>query len=199
MSIVYNVKAGIVNESVSEFARLAAKILQVSKHGTESFVKTFPIVTHPKNLSILSQIEKELPPYKKAAYLGISFVSYGFVNFIEFTSCFGMFQLNKGDKITFYFEGEEEPMEFSFQFPRKEDGRCSKNIHPIRDQELQLLKSNNLDYWKITNSETGKFMIGGFTFNELNKQYKSKKIGQKLFRLMSENIMITKTQLIKQS
>jgi hypothetical protein len=38
-------------------------------------------------------------------------------------------------------------------------------------------------------------MVGGFTFNEVNKQYKSRKVGQKLFQLMAENILKTKKKL----
>jgi hypothetical protein len=38
-------------------------------------------------------------------------------------------------------------------------------------------------------------MIGGFCFNEYNKQYKSQKVGQKMLKLMAENILIIKDKL----
>jgi len=194
MSIVYNVKAAIVNESKTEIERLAAKITQVSTHSDEDFIKTFPIVTHPKNLSAYSMLKEDLESYKKANFLGISFISYGYINFIHFTSAFKSFQLEKEDRIVFYFENGEE-MEFNFSAPKTTVGFVNKNIHPIKDAELQVLGNNNLDFWKLSSKKRNLNMIGGFCYNEFNKQYKSQKVGQKMLRLMAENILIVKDKL----
>ena len=195
MSIIYKVKAGIVNQSNSEFERFAAKILQVSDNSDEDFIKTYPFVPHAKNNAVLSLIGRELPPYKKASYIGISFFSYPFFNFIEITSTFKAFPLNMGDKVVFYLDGLEDPIELTFKYPKTAAGFASKNIHPLSDQHLALFSRHPLDYWKVDNKDIDKSMVGGFTFNEVNKQYKTRKVGQKLFQLMAENILKTKKKL----
>lgn len=196
MSITYNVKAAIVNESISVIERFAAKITQVTKNCEEDYIKTFPLQTHRKNLTILSTIMQDLPPFKKAAFLGISFISYGYINFIHFTSSFKLFQLEKDDQIIFYFE-DGESMEFTFHAPKTTVGFVNKNVHPIKDADLHMLKDKTLDHWKIVNKQNRLHIVGGFTFNEYNKQYKSTKIGQKLFRLMATNILVEKEKLSK--
>ena len=195
MSVVYKVKAGIVNQSNSEFDRYAAKILQVCDNSDEDFIKTYPFIPHAKNNPILSLIGRELPPYKKASYIGISFFSYPFFNFIEITSTFKAFPLNQGDKIIFYLEGHDDPVEIVFKYPKTAAGFASKNIHPLSDADLALFHRHTLDYWKVVNHDIDRSMVGGFTFNEVNKQYKSRRVGQKLFQLMAENILKTKKKL----
>jgi hypothetical protein len=192
---VYNVKAGIVNQSSSEFDRFAARILQVSDNTTEDFIKTYPFIPHPKNNAILSLIGRELPPYKKAAYIGISFFSYRYFNFIEITSTFKLFPLNQGDKMVFHLEGEYDPIELIFSYPKSNSGFATKNIHPLTDQQLALFSQSTLDHWHVINKEVDKSMVGGFTFNEVNRQYKSRRVGQQLFKLMSANILKAKKQL----
>jgi hypothetical protein len=195
MTAIYNVKAGIVNQSSSEFERLAAKILQVSETSSEDFIKTYPFIPHPKNNAILSLIGRELPPYKKASYIGISFFSYKYFNFIEVTSTFKLFPLNQGDKMVIYLEGEYDPIELVFTYPRSSAGFATKNIHAISDQQLLALSQHTLDYWKVVNAKEDKTMVGGFTFNEVNRQYKSRRVGQRMFQLMAENILKAKKKL----
>jgi len=57
------------------------------------------------------------------------------------------------------------------------------------------MSQSNLDYWMLTGKKKHLNMVGGFCYNEFNKQYKSEKVGQKMFRLMAENIMIIKDKL----
>ncbi|HTM65936.1 MAG TPA: hypothetical protein VL093_06440 [Flavipsychrobacter sp.] len=194
MSIVYNVKAAIVNESKTEIQRLAAKITQVSKNTDEDFIKTFPVVTHPRNLSHYSILKEELETTKKTNFLGISFISYGYISFIHFTAAFKLFQLDKDDELCFYLDNGEQ-INFIFTAPKTAVGFVHKNVHPIKDAELQLLSQHNIDYWKITSAKKQLSMIGGFCFNEYNKQYKSQKVGQKMLKLMAENILIIKDKL----
>lgn len=194
MSIVYNVKAAIVNESKTEIERLAAKITQVAKNSDEDFIRTYPIVTHPKNLAQLSALKDDLEPTRKMNSLGISFISYGYINFIHLTSTFKNFPLDKDDKITFYIE-DGETLELTFTAPKTTVGFLNKNIHPIKDADLQLLSSKNMEYWKLFNKKKNLNIVGGFCYNEFNKQYKSDKVGQKMFRLMAENILIIKDKL----
>ena len=127
-------------------------------------------------------------------FLGISFLSYGYINFIHFTSAFRLFQLDKEDEITMYFDNGEQ-MRFLFTAPKTTEGFMSKNIHPIKDSDLLLLSSRNLDYWKLENKKKGIALVGGFCYNEYNKQYKSVKVGQKMLRLMAEHILIIKEKL----
>jgi len=136
--------------------------------------------------------------HKKNAFLGISFLSYGFISFVHFSSSFKLFQLEKGDKISFHFEDGEQ-IEFVFHSPKTTVGFINKNVHPIKDEELQKLENANLDFWKITNTDKKISMAGGFAYNDFNKQYKSQKTGQKLLRLMAKHILITKEQLNERS
>lgn len=194
MSIVYSIKAAIVNESKTNIERLAAKITQVSNKTDEDFIKTFPLITNSRNLASITNLKDDLEVYKNKNFLGISFLSYGYINFIHFTSTFRSFQLDKDDQLTFYFK-DAEPMEFVFNTPRTTEGFINKNIYPIDDVSLTILSENNLEYWKLKSQAKNLQLVGGFCFNDYNKQYKSQKVGQKMLRLMAENILIIKDKL----
>ena len=196
MPVNYNVKAAIINESKSNIDRFAARIVQVTSHTGEDYIKTFPLLTDPKNLSHLNSLRQELFSEKKDHFLGISFLSYGIISFVHFTSTLNLFHLDSGDSITFFFDSGDK-LAFSFQSPKTADGYAYKNIHPVTDAQLGILQSANLLSWKLTNTQS-QSLIGGFTFNEHNKQYKSARTGQKILRLMAENILIAKEQLLSQ-
>lgn len=195
MSITYSVQAAIVNESASSFERLAAKITQVNKNCAENYIKTYPALTHPRNLNRFQSLKEDLDSYRKENFLGLSFTSYGFISFIQFTSTFHLFKLEKDDRVILYLEDGEQ-LEFIFKTPATTSGMLIKNIQPIKDEELEKLASGSLAYWKITNKRQNLELIGGFEFNETNKQYKSPRVGQKLFRLMAENILKIKDELL---
>jgi hypothetical protein len=192
MPVTYDVKAAIINESKTNIERYAARIVQVTRNTEEDYIKTFLLPTHPKNLAHQNSLKEDLES-TRSPFLGITFLSYGVISFIHFTSTLKLFQLNQSDSVTFYFD-KGDPLSFYFHSPKTIDGFTTKNVHPVKDQELETLENCNLEYWIATNRE-GKSMAGGFTFNEHNKQYKASKIGQRILRLMAKNILITKEEL----
>lgn len=192
MPVTYDVKAAIINESKTNIERYAARIVQVTRNTEEDYIKTFLLPTHPKNLAHQKSLKEDLES-NRSPFLGISFLSYGVISFIHFTSTLKLFQLNQSDSVSFYFD-KGDPLSFYFHSPKTIDGFTTKNVHPVKDQELETLENCNLEYWIATNKD-GKSMAGGFTFNEHNKQYKASKIGQRILRLMAKNILITKEEL----
>ena len=190
MAIVYNVKAGIVNQGNSEIERPTAKILRISNNTNEDFIKTYPFSTERRNFSMRTVVDNE----SKSAFIGISFICYRQVSFIQFSSTLKSFPLNQGDQITLFLENEDS-LEFIFYFPKSNSGFVSRNIHPLRDVDLELLSRCSLDHWQLVNKEQDYSLIGGFAPNDDNKQYKSPKIGQKILQLMAENIIRAKKML----
>ena len=130
MSIVYNVKAGIVNESATQIARFAAKIIQVA-NTEQGFIKTFPYPDF-RNRAVLHLIKNELPPNRRKSYIGIGFTSYNCINYLELYSAFSAFSLEKGDIIELYFENEEI-VRFSFMTNGSQAGTLRKNVHPLSE------------------------------------------------------------------
>lgn len=194
MSIVNHVKASIVNESTSHIERLAARITRLSLNSDDPFIRTYPLVQHVRNLSVLSRIREDLHSCKKTSFLGISFVSYGCINYIQFYFSFRNLRLDAGDHITFYFR-EGAPLEFHFNASQTEGGFVYKNLVPITDNELSFISRHNLDCWKITNPASKLDLYGGFTSDDSNKQYRSERSGQKLFRHMAGTLLKVKQQL----
>jgi len=195
MPVNYYVKAAIINESKTKIERYAAKIVQVSKHTDDEYLKTYPLTNDLSNLSHLSALKEDLDTHREP-FLGISFLSYGFISFIHFTSNLRLFHLEKGDEIEFFFENGQSLL-FKLHSPRTPDGLLSKNVHPVKDSDLEIMRSSNLSYWKITNSNKLS-LTGGFVYHDHNKQYRTGKTGQRIFRLMAESILLAKEQLTKQ-
>jgi hypothetical protein len=191
MPVFYDVKAAIVNESSSHIERLAVKIIRLSGRSNEEFLKTFPIPGNSGNKRVFALLNEDFYAPIKADYLGISFVSYGVANYIKFVSSFKLFPLNNGDLIEFHFD-DGSMMEFSFTCPPKNAGITNNNLHIITDKELSFIANNNLKYWKMHNNSDNITIIGGFVNTEVNRQYRSGRVGQKIFRLMVENILRAK-------
>jgi len=189
MPISYNVSAAILNESETTIERLVATITKVAKHCEHSFLKTHPLPTHSKNLRILSTICDEFN--MRDPYLGISFKSYGWLNYIHFTSSLKKFTLQQGDELVFVFDDKEE-LRFTFSEPCTKSGHIFNNQQLIKDAELRMLQSKKLEYWKLVNNTVQTYIVGGFSFNEHNKQYKSNKVGQRILQLMAEKILTIK-------
>lgn len=196
MPVYYDVRAAIVNESSTHIERLAARIIQLSGKVNDEFIKTFPFMSYPRNKTAFTMSKDDFYSYNKVNYLGISFVSYEYANYIKFASSFKLFPLNEGDQIDFYFE-DDTHMEFPFRSNKSSLGFLNTNMHLITDEDLNFIANNKLKYWKLYNTRHNVSLIGGFVHEEQNKQYKSEKVGQKIFRLMAENIILTK-QTIKQ-
>ncbi len=192
MSIVYYAKASIVNESATQIERLAAKIVKVAStdHG---FIKTFPYPDF-RNRAVLHLIKNDIPPNKKISYVGISFVSYNCINYIELYSTFNAFDLGKGDETELHFEGGQI-LKFKFTGNSSLYGAARRNVHPISDTELEFIADNKLLFWKIFNSETGNALTGGFLYQEDNKQYKSENTGRQLLKTMAKEILAVKSVL----
>ncbi len=192
MPIVYRAKAMLVNESETNIERMAVKITQVA-NTDQGFIKTFPFTDY-RNRTVMHLIKQEMPPYKRAAYIGISFKFYNFINYIEFLSTFREFALNKGDEVEFHF-ADDTVMKFMFQGSSSAFGPARKNVYPLADAQLEFIANNKLAYWKITNVVSGTMMLGGFGYQDDNKQYKSEKTGKQLFTVMAKEIMSAKALL----
>lgn len=193
MSTVNHVKASIVNESTSHIERLAARITRLSLNSDDQFIRTYPLVQHVRNLSVLSRIREDLDSCKKT-FLGISFVSYGFINYIQFYFSFRIFRLDAGDHITFYFRDGGQ-LEFHFHSAQASNGFLCKNLVPITDHELNYMSRHDLDCWKLSNPARKLDLYGGFAGDDSNKQYGSERSGQKLFRQMAGTLLKVKQQL----
>ncbi len=191
MPIYYDVKAAVVNESSSHIERLAVKIIRLSGRPNDEFLKTFPIPGNSANRRIFSLLNEDFYAPSRADYLGISFVSYGVANYIKFVSSFKFFPLNLGDKVEFHF-GDGTVMNLNLTCPPKDAGITSDNVHMIADRELAYMADNNLKYWKLYNVKEDITMIGSFVNIDHNPQYRSAKVGQKILRLMAENILQAK-------
>ncbi|MGN6568425.1 MAG: hypothetical protein ACTHJ0_10755, partial [Flavipsychrobacter sp.] len=109
---------------------------------------------------------------------------------------FKSFPLNKGDEFVFYFENGEK-LVFNLAFDEKKDGYMFRNMHLIKDSEIELIKQADLKFWKITNNKRNISMIGGFTYHENNNQYGSERTGKKLLKLMAKTILQAKSRLEK--
>ncbi|MBS1688758.1 MAG: hypothetical protein JSS96_08535 [Bacteroidetes bacterium] len=189
-----SITASVVNDSTSNIERKAIKVML---QNACDYIKTFPLETHLRNTSILSILKEELLPYKKVpAYLGIGFISYENANYIQFTSTFKSFPLNKGDEFIFYFENGEK-LVFNLIFNSKKDGYMFRNMSLIKDTEIELIKLSDLKFWKITNNVKTISMIGGFTYHENNNQYGSERTGKKILKLMAKTILTAKSKFEK--
>jgi hypothetical protein len=190
----YDARASVINEGTDEIQRLVLKITQLAGIRGEEFIKTFPFMHDGRNFRILNNICQELPPYKKNSFLGISFNSYHYINYIKFYSTYKSFPLSKGDEIIFTFENKES-LKFSFTSSSKSMGYLTTNMCVISESELAYISENRLAYWKLYNHEKQQSVIGGFTRQEHNKQYISEKTGMELFKKMAEEIL-TSRQLL---
>lgn len=194
MPIIYDARVSIVNEGTSEIERYVAKITQLAGIHGEGFIKTFPALLDRRNRNILSIIEEELPPSKKRSFLGIGFKAYPYNNYIEFFSTFKSFPISKGDYIILTFENKEQ-LEFKFEYFNKNLGYMNANMCPISDMELAYIANNKMASWQLFNEQRKYSMVGGFSFNEYNKQYMSEKVGQGLFKKMAQEILASKKLL----
>ena len=194
MPIYYDVKAAIINESSTHIERLAARIIQLSDKVQDEFIKTFPFMSYPRNKATFARYGEDFYSPTKLHHLGISFVSYGYANYIKFASSFKSFPLKVGDRVEFYFE-DETHMEFTFAGNGTKTGILDVNVHLIADRDLAFIAANNLKYWKLYNQEHEISLVGGFVQQEMNKQYQSERVGQKIFRLMAENILTAKAYI----
>lgn len=191
-----SITASLVNEGTPSIERRVIKVM-LEKNNACDYLKTFPLETHMRNTAVLSILREELLPYKKIpAYLGIGFTSSENANYIQFTSTFKSFPLNKGDEFVFYFENGEK-LVFNLAFDEKRDGYMFRNMHLIKDSEIELIKQADLKFWKITNNKRNISMIGGFTYHENNNQYGSERTGKKLLKLMAKTILQAKSKLEK--
>lgn len=190
----YDARASVINEGTDEIQRLVLKITQLAGIRGEEFIKTFPFMHDGRNFRILNNICQELPPYKKNSFLGISFNSYHYINYIKFYSTYKSFPLSKGDEIIFTFENKES-LKFPFTSSSKSMGYLTTNMCVISESELAYISENRLAYWKLYNHEKQQSVIGGFTRQEHNKQYISEKTGMELFKKMAEEIL-TSRQLL---
>lgn len=190
----YDARASVINEGTDEIQRLVLKITQLAGIRGEEFIRTFPFMHDGRNFRILNNICQELPPYKKNSFLGISFNSYHYINYIKFYSTYKSFPLSKGDEIIFTFENKES-LKFSFTSSSKSMGYLTTNMCVISESELAYISENRLAYWKLYNHEKQQSVIGGFTKQEHNKQYISEKTGMELFKKMAEEIL-TSRQLL---
>lgn len=193
MPPIVNIQASIVNEGTSEIERLAAKITQVSGQNDE-FIKTYPFFEDRANRSTMLLLKEDLKKYTKLPQIGISFKSYGYFNYVEFTSEMKHFPLNGADQIVFIFDNEEE-MTFTFGSGAKPFGKFFRNLSLITDDQLQFLADNTMISWQLVNNESGLTIMGGFKSEDENKQYKSSKTGQKLFKVMAHKILSIKSGL----
>lgn len=191
MPVHYDVKAAIVNESQTHIERLVAKIIRLSGKANDEFLKTFPLEGNSKNNRTFAILKEDIYSSTRINYLGIGFVSYGVANYIKFASCFKSFSLEQGDKIEFYFE-DDTCYSFEFTSPKQNIGFLNRNTHIITDQQLEYISKNNLKYWKLYSAKADLSIVGGFVHVEQNNQYKSEKVGQKILKLMAENILTAK-------
>ncbi len=194
MPTIYDAHASIVNEGTADIERLAVKITRLAGINGQEFIKTFPFMLDFKNRYMRTALEAEMPPYKKNAYIGLGFTSYQHSNYIHVYSTFKSLPLNKGDKVTLYFEDETE-IEFEFMYHSTAVGYMRRNLYPISNANLEFISKNKLVQWKLHNSEDDKNVYGGFVQQENNEQYKSEKTGQKLFMVMAHEILNAKSSL----
>lgn len=192
MSILYYAKAALVNESLSHIERWAVKITQVAK-SHYGFIKTFPFVDY-RNRSVMQLIRNEMPPYKRAAYLGISFTSYNCMNYIEFYSAFNDFNLKKNDAIELHFE-DSDVINCSFNTNGVQQGPIKKNVFPISDEQLEYIANKKLIYWKLFDNIRKNVLEGGFEHQEDNEQYKSENTGRQLLKTMAKEMIAKKLML----
>jgi len=191
-----SITTALVNESTSGIERKVLKVV-LKKNSVDDHLKTFPFETHLRNTAVLPTLKEELLPYKKIpACLGIGFTSSENANYIQFTSTFKSFPLNKGDEFIFYFENGEK-LPFKLVYNEKRDGYMFRNMHLIKDSEIEMFKKADLKFWKITNTKRNISMIGGFTYHENNNQYGSERTGKKLLKLMAKAILQAKSKLEK--
>ena len=193
MPVNYDVKAAIVNESHTHIERLAAKIIRLSGKANDEFLKTFPLAGDMHNKRTFALLKEEFYSTTRINYLGIGFVSYGVANYIKFASCFKSFSLEQGDRIELYFEDEDQTcITIHFNSKKQVLGFLNRNTHIISDEELAFISQHNLKYWKLYSEASGLSIVGGFAHVEQNSQYKSEKVGQKILKLMAENILTAK-------
>lgn len=195
MPILYDAGTSIINEGTHEIERYVVKITKLAGIDGDEFIKTFPIWDNRKNYTVLSKMKDELPPIKKNAFIGIGFNAYRYHNYIQFYSTFKSFPLSINDSITLHFENNRV-FELEFFYDKKRSGYLTTNLFPINDQDLLFMSENKLLHWVIKNKEKNIALIGGFLQEENNKQYKSEKVGQGLFKKMAKQIFYAKSELI---
>lgn len=189
MPIVYSAQANFVNEGTPKFERLAIKITQIAKQPGE-YIKTFPFTDY-RNRSVMHVLKHELSPFKKASFIGIGLKSYDSINYIEFYSTYSYFSLQAGDEIELLFE-DEAILKFAFQSNNMGFGWGKKNVHPISDLQLNFIANTKLLQWKIVNKANNHALLGGFGYQEDNRQYKSEKTGKQLFKTMARELLAFK-------
>lgn len=187
---IYDVKTSLINEGTADIERMMIKVTRLKGIPGEEFIKTFPLVEDRRNYRIIKEISEEVYPQKKRSFLGIGFNSYEYINYIKFYSTYKSFPLQKGDQITLYFEDGEE-IHFSLEYTNKNEGYCMTNICPISDSDLEFLSLNRVEYWEISNAKQQQ-LLGGFCYQDNNRQYLTTKSGQDLFRKMAEEILSAK-------
>ncbi len=187
MPTIYDAHASIINEGTADIQRLAVKITRLAGISGQEFIKTYPFLLDIKNRNIRTELETEMPPYKRNGCIGLGFTSYNHANYIQFYSTFKSFSLDIEDTVKLYFEDGTE-IDLRFQYGSRSFGYMKRNLCHISNTDLDFLAKNKLVQWKIGNAQTGKHMYGGFTFQEGNEQYKSDRTGQKLFMIMAKEI-----------
>lgn len=192
MALTYDVKTTLINEGFQSIDRLMIKVTQLCGKPGEEFIKTFPLLNEYKTRKILPLIENELPPIKKRSFLGIGFNIYEQINYIKFYSTYKSFPLNVGDEIELIFENGDR-FTFEFETRAKVAGYMTTNTYPVSDVMLRYLSENNLKQWQLKNVITNHVLVGGFSAEENNHQYFNEKSGQELFKIMTGELLKSKT------
>lgn len=191
MPIIYNVKTSVIDEGTPPIERKVIKISQLGNAEGIEFIKTYPYLDNFKTRKLLPIIQNEYESTFHRNYIGIGFNIYEYANYIRLFSTYESFPLNAGDYIEFEFE-DGYIHRCTFTSANRNIKFMNSNVAPLSDDELAYFAENKIVKWQLTNTEKDYTMVGGFIRQEYNKQYKSAKVGQELFKRMSKEVIATK-------
>lgn len=188
------IQTAIINEGTPEIHRYAVKILKLG--GTDDqYIKTYPFIHDYRNSSIVNKLDHDRASIGPRLYIGLGFTAYEYNNYLQVSSTYKLFPLDKGCEIIFCFE-DGTKLNFEFRYDKQNRGIFNENKLPISDTDLAFFAENKLSYWQIKNPEMSIKMFGGFNSIEGNKQYSSQKSGQRLFMQMANDVLDKKAMLI---
>jgi len=121
--------------------------------------------------------------YTSPYYIGLAIRIFEGTAYLSIYGNMDEMAVAKGDQMILLFE-KEGRIEFTFQGKRS-NGANKFNIHPLSEEELRLLATQNLDKWKLISSRRNTYVLGNNTLFHECFNIQSKEVWQKVFRFMA--------------